>query len=116
MTPTAQGDPVLPEAVRRYHDAHDHDVIETALPAFTADASVTDENRTYWGSDQIRRWLAAAATQFTYTRTVVKAEQTSPSTWVVVNRLEGDFPGGSVDLRYRYTLNGGLISALTIAP
>ncbi len=85
MTPTAQGGPVLPEAVRRYHDAHDHDVIETALSAFTADASVTDENRTYRGSDQIRRWLAAAATQFTYTRTVVRAEQTSPSTWVVVN-------------------------------
>jgi hypothetical protein len=34
----------------------------------------------------------------------------------VVHHLEGDFPGGSVDLRYQYTIRGGLISALTIAP
>ena len=116
MTPTAQGNPVLPEAVRRYQDAHDHHATETALSAFTPDASVTDENCTYEGSDQIRRWLDTAAAEFTYTRTFVKAEQTSPNTWVVVNHLEGDFPGGSVDLRYRYTVRGGLISALTIAP
>lgn len=116
MTPTAQGNPVLPEAVRRYQDAHDHHATETALSAFTPDASVTDENRTYEGSDQIRHWLDTAATEFTYTSTFVKAEQTSPSTWVVVNHLEGDFPGGSVDLRYQYTVRGGLISALTIAP
>jgi hypothetical protein len=116
MTPTAQGNPVLPEVVRRYQDGHDHHATETALSAFTPDATVTDEDRTYEGSDQVRRWLDRAATEFTYTRTFVKAEQTSPSTWVVVNHLEGDFPGGSVDLRYRFTLTGGLISALTIAP
>ena len=116
MTPRAQGNPFLPGAVRRYQDAHDHRATETALSAFTPDATVTDENRTHQGSDQIRRWLDTAATEFTYTRTFVEAEQTSPSTWVVVNHLEGDFPGGSVDLRYRFTLTGDLISDLTIAP
>jgi ketosteroid isomerase-like protein len=116
MTPTTQGNPVPPDAVRRYQDAHDHRATETALSAFTPDAIVIDENRTYEGSDQIRNWLDSAATEFTYTRTFVKAEQTSPNAWVVVNHLEGDFPGGSVDLRYRYTVRGGLISALTIAP
>ena len=116
MTPTAQDGPVLPEAVRRYQDAHDHHATETALSAFTPDATVTDENSTYRGRDQIRGWLETAATEFTYIRTFVKAEQTSPTTWVVANHLEGDFPGGHVVLRYRYTLTGGLISALTIAP
>jgi hypothetical protein len=77
---------------------------------------VTDENSTYRGSGQVRRWLESAATEFTYTRAFVRAEQTSPSTWVVVSHLEGDFPGGSVDLGYRFTLTGDLISALTIAP
>ncbi len=116
MTPTAQADPVLPEAVLRYQDAHDHHATETALSAFTADATVPAENRTYEGSDQIRRWLESAVTEFTYTRTFVSAEQTSPGAWAVVHHLEGDFPGGSVDLRYQYTIRGGLISALTIAP
>jgi SnoaL-like domain len=116
MTPTAQDRAPLPEAVRRYQEAHDHHATETALSAFTADATVTDENRTYQGSDQIRRWLDTTATEFTYTRTFVKAAKTAGDTWVVVNHLEGDFPGGRVDLRYRYTLTGGLISALAIAP
>lgn len=116
MTPTDQDIPVLPEAVRRYQHAHGDHATEIALSAFAPDATVTDENRTYQGTEAIRRWLDTAATEFTYTRTFVKAEQTSPSTWVVAHHLEGDFPGGRVDLRYRYTLAGGLISALTIAP
>jgi hypothetical protein len=116
MTRTDQDIPVLPEAVRRYQDAHDDHATEIALSAFVPDATVTDENRTYQGTEEIRRWLDTAATEFTYTRTFVKAEQTSPSTWVVVHHLEGDFPGGRVDLCYRFTLAGGLISALTIGP
>lgn len=116
MTSADQDIPVLPEAVRRYQDAHDDHDTETAVSAFVTDATVTDENRTYQGTEEIRRWLDTAATEFTYTRSFVKAEQTSPTTWVVVHRLEGDFPGGRVDLYYRYTLAGGLISALTIAP
>jgi hypothetical protein len=34
----------------------------------------------------------------------------------VTNHLEGDFPGGVVDLRYRFVLAGGLIAELEIAP
>jgi hypothetical protein len=34
----------------------------------------------------------------------------------VRNRLEGNFPGGVVDLRYEFTLSIDRISALTIAP
>ena len=112
MTPN----PSLPEVISRYQDAHDRHATEAALAAFTPDATVVDESRTYQGSDQIRGWIDTSASQFNYTRTFVKAEQTSPSTWVVVNHLEGDFPGGRVDLRYRYSLTDALISALTIAP
>jgi hypothetical protein len=34
----------------------------------------------------------------------------------VTNHLEGDFPGGEVDLRFQFTLEGGLIKNLTIEP
>ena len=34
----------------------------------------------------------------------------------VTNHLEGDFPGGTVDLRYRFVLRDDLISRLDIAP
>ena len=33
-----------------------------------------------------------------------------------MNHLEGDFPGGVVDLRYKFTLTDDLISELVIAP
>ena len=34
----------------------------------------------------------------------------------MTNRLEGDFPGGTVDLSYRFHLNDDRITHLDIAP
>lgn len=34
----------------------------------------------------------------------------------VLQRLEGDFPGGVAHLHYRFTLDGGMISRLVIEP
>jgi hypothetical protein len=35
---------------------------------------------------------------------------------VAVHHLEGDFPGGVVDLRFRFTLREGRIAELVIKP
>ena len=106
----------LPTVVAEYQEAHDRRDVETALAAFTPDATVQDDGHEYRGTDEIRDWLARASTQFTYTRSLLGAEAIDASSWVVTNRLEGDFPGGVVDLRYRFVLTGGLISELEIAP
>jgi hypothetical protein len=47
---------------------------------------------------------------------LVAAECTDQVHWVVAKRLEGDFPGGVVMLRYGLTLDGDLIAELVIAP
>lgn len=57
-----------------------------------------------------------AASEFTFTRSLVQAEALDRETWVVVNLLEGTFPGGVVELRYRLVLGGGPITELVIAP
>ncbi len=106
----------LPGVVGRYQDAHDRRDTEAALSAFTADARVVDDGREYRGSDEIREWLDHAASEFTFTRSFVGAQATGADTWIVVNHLEGDFPGGVVDLRYQFTLKGDLIAELVIAP
>ena len=106
----------LPDVIRRYQDAHDRHDTETALATFTPDARAIDEGHEHNGTDAIRHWLETAATEFTYTRTLVAAESLDAETWLVVNHLEGDFPGGVVDLRYRFQLSGDLISELVIAP
>ncbi|MFJ8922176.1 nuclear transport factor 2 family protein [Streptomyces sp. NPDC102415] len=107
----------LPEVVRNFlraHEARDH---STTTAAFATDATVTDDGRTYRGADAIRGWLEQTGTQYTYTATPVGAERDDPGTYTVVQHLEGDFPGGVVDLRYRFVLDGHeLISELGIAP
>jgi hypothetical protein len=83
---------------------------------FTPTATVKDDGREYHGPGEIRDWLARASTEFTYTRTLLGADAVDANTWLVTNHLEGDFPGGVVDLRYRFVLAEGLISELEIAP
>jgi ketosteroid isomerase-like protein len=106
----------LAEVIRRYLDAHDRHDTTTALSAFTPDAQLVDDGHTFQGADQIRTWLDTAAGEFTFTRTFTGAEAADAGTWLVRNHLEGDFPGGVVDLLYRFVTTDGLISELVIAP
>ncbi|MFE4214971.1 nuclear transport factor 2 family protein [Streptomyces sp. NPDC056844] len=107
----------LPEVVRNFLRAHEARDFSTATAAFAPEATVTDDGRTCQGADAIRRWLEQATTEYTYTTTPVGAERDDPGRYTVVQHLEGDFPGGVVDLRYRFVLDSHeLISELTIAP
>jgi ketosteroid isomerase-like protein len=106
----------LPEVIRSYQNAHDRGDVDAALSAFTADARVHDEEREYRGTETIRDWVTDTSAKFTYTRTMTGAERLEDGTWLVQNHLEGDFPGGVVDLRYRFILTGGRIADLTITP
>jgi hypothetical protein len=108
--------PELPEVVSRYQAAHDRHDTDVALPAFAPNARVFDDGREYLGSDEIRDWLDHAASEYTFTRSLVRAEATGADTWLVVNHLEGNFPGGVVDLRYQFVVAADLISELVIAP
>jgi ketosteroid isomerase-like protein len=109
VTPT--DDPIdVPEVIGRYQAAHDRRDTDTAVAAFTSDATVADDGSTHVGTDAVRQWLDTAASEFTYTRTLLGAEREDDQTWIVHNSLTGDFPGGTVVLR------GDLIERLDIAP
>jgi hypothetical protein len=106
----------IPPLIMIYQAAHDRHDIGAALATFAEDAVVRDEDETWAGAEQIRQWLAKTSSEYTYTRTLLSAEPTGTASWLVRNRLEGNFPGNVVDLRYEFTLDGDRISALTIAP
>ena len=106
----------LPGVVQRYQDAHDRRNTDVALSAFAPDARVLDDGHEYRGADEIRTWLSTAASEYEFTRTLVNAEAVAADRWLVVNHLEGNFPGGVVDLRYQFALSGDLITELLIAP
>ncbi|MGY1717647.1 nuclear transport factor 2 family protein [Blastococcus sp. SYSU DS0552] len=106
----------LPATIRGYLAAHDARDVDSALRAFTPTAVVVDDGTTYRGTEEIRGFLSRAGAEFTYTTTLVGAERADDGHWVATKHLEGDFPGGVVDLRYRFVLDGDLITELVIAP
>jgi len=108
-------DPDLPKAVAAYFDADAAGDAEAVAAAFTEDAVVTDERRTHRGRAAIAAWKAELARTLTYTTELLDAAQDGNAV-VVRGRVSGSFPGSPVELRYRFTLAGGRISALAIAP
>ena len=104
-----------PEVIQRYLVARDARDTEGALATFSPDATVTDEHHDHHGTAEIRAWLDTAAAEYTFTRTLLSVDAVDEDTWVLENRLEGDFPGGVVDLAFRIVLRDGLIGELAIA-
>ena len=115
-TPTSIQPGQLPATVRGYLAAHVARDADAALRAFTPTAVVVDDGTTYRGTDEIRGFLSRAGAEFTYTTELVGAQHVDDEHWVATNRLEGDFPGGVAELRYRFAMDGDLIAELVIAP
>lgn len=120
QTPTPAPTPVdrdaLPDVIRHYLDAHNAGDAAASAALMTPDAQVTDDGRTYNGLTEIEKWLNRAASEYTYTTTYLGAAHDRPDHWTVTQRLDGDFPGNTVELHYAFALDGDLISSLTIAP
>ena len=106
----------LPAAITTYLTAHRTRDTATAITTFTADAVVTDEGRTHRGRGEICTWLGSAAGEYTFTTEFTGATRVGEAQVDVTQHLEGDFPGGSADLHFRFTLSGPSISRLVIEP
>ncbi|MEU4235566.1 nuclear transport factor 2 family protein [Nonomuraea sp. NPDC026600] len=107
---------MLPEPITRYLAAHRTRDTITSLDCFTPDATVADDGKTYSGTDAIERWMKQSATEYTYTIEPIGACRTDGQDYTVTQRLKGDFPGGVVDLRFRFALRDGLVERLHIEP
>lgn len=105
----------LPDTIKTFMTALTTPADGRAVGTFTADAIVTDEGRDYTGREEIGAWLATAAGEYTYTSEFTGATTTG-TTVDVGQHLEGNFPGGTADLHYRFTLNGTSICRLVIEP
>lgn len=104
----------LPATIRTFLAAHLARDAATALRTFAPAAVVVDDGSTYRGTEEIRRFLSRAGAEFTYTTELVGAERIDDTHWVATHHLEGDFPGGVVDLDYRFAMEGDLITHLLI--
>lgn len=105
----------LPDTIKTFMTALDAREVDQALATLTTDAVVTDEGHDYKGHDEVGAWVGTAAAEYTYTSEFT-GTTTTDTTVDVGQHLEGNFPGGVVDLHYRFTLDGALISRLVIEP
>jgi hypothetical protein len=105
-----------PEILSRYFSAverRDHDVLNTC---FTDGATLTDDGRTYHGRAEIHAWRMAAGPAYEYVLEVLDWERTADDTYVVHTNVASTVTGDPVELKFRFTLQGRLISEIQIAP
>jgi hypothetical protein len=101
----------LPQPIAAYFEADRHG--ETVAKCFTPDAVVKDEGRLHRGLDEIRKWRAEVAAKFSYTCEPLSVKQLDDRTMVTC-RLEGNFPGSPVNLRFFFRLADDKIKDLEI--
>ena len=104
----------LPRTIADYLTAHRTRDADTAITCFTNDAAVIDDGKTYQGTADIHTWLDRSAGEYTYTIELIGAEKIDDQHYTAINHLEGDFPGGVVDLHFGFTLRGGRVARLVI--
>jgi ketosteroid isomerase-like protein len=106
----------LPDTVTRYLSAHRAHDTAAAISEFTNDATVIDDGNTYNGAPAVENWLNRSSTEYTYTVELTGAHKADTTHYTATNRLEGNFPGGIVDLHYKFSLCDGRIEHLVITP
>lgn len=106
----------MPEPLTRYFE---HDAlrdVEAIVAVFADDATVTDEGETRQGVAEIRAWQLGPASAYTYRTELRNTEQLGPDRYLVTGRITGNFPGGTADLTWDFTIAGNKISRLVIDP
>ena len=106
----------LPTLLSQFLADHAARRADDAGRAFTPDAVITDQGETWRGTEAVLDFLAHAGAEFEYTTELLEVQRVDAEHWVATLRIEGNFPGGTADLDYRFTLDGDLVAALDIVP
>jgi hypothetical protein len=103
-----------PRAITSYFDADAKRDTTAVVALFSDDGEVVDEGQTWRGVDRIRAWREGPASKYAYTTRVFGTKHVSADEYVVTGRLDGNFPGGTANLHWRFTLVGDRIRTLHI--
>ncbi|BBY23127.1 nuclear transport factor 2 family protein [Mycobacterium stomatepiae] len=110
----------MPQALSDYLAAAERRDVEAVVACFSDDASVLDEGKHRTGRAEIRRWREDVDSAFEYTSTITGftalGETDGVRRYDVFLHLEGNFPGGEVDLVNSFAIRGNRIVNLRIVP
>ena len=104
----------LPQPIAAYFAADRLDV-DALVQCFVDGAVVKDEGKTHTGLNAIRKWKSDVAAKFSYTTELLESELKNGMT-VVTCRLNGNFPGSPVNLRFFFRLERDKIAFLEVIP
>jgi hypothetical protein len=114
MEPQPTTNLALPAALARYFESETTDPGAVAR-CFTAEAVVVDERREYREHRAIAAWNAASNARYSFA-TEPLGLSTARGVNSVTAKVTGTFPGSPIQLRFRFTVENGLIARLEIAP
>lgn len=95
--------------------AHETSDSEAVARCFTEDGVVLDEGHEYHGRAAIAAWNARVVATYKLTTEPIAAETAGTRTTVTA-RIDGDFPGSPLQLRFQFSVSDDLIRRLEIAP
>jgi hypothetical protein len=105
-----------PVVVSGYFELDARRDVDAIVALFSDDAVVVDERETHRGTAAIRAWRLGPASKYRYETEIFSGEALDADRFLVTGRITGNFPGGTADLRWDFTLAGDRISRLVIAP
>jgi hypothetical protein len=106
----------LPDVVSRYFERDADRDIDSIVGLFAEDATVIDEGEERHGTAKSGPGRPAQPRN-TPTRPKSRApKHSAPTATCVTGRLTGNFPGGTADLKWDFTIAGQHITKLVIAP
>jgi hypothetical protein len=106
----------VPSVVSRYFEFDADRDIDSIVNLFTDEATVVDEGEERHGITEIRVWQTGPASKYTYTTEVTDTKALGQNRYLVTGRLTGNFPGGTADLKWDFTIADERITRLVIAP
>ncbi|OJW62763.1 MAG: hypothetical protein BGO57_14575 [Sphingomonadales bacterium 63-6] len=104
----------LPAPLGTYFNAGNGPDIAQLTQCFAEDARVLDEGEWRQGHEEITRWAQDARAKYNFISTPLAMEGPAQEP-IVTARVEGNFPGSPIELRYRFVLAEGKIASLSIA-
>jgi ketosteroid isomerase-like protein len=105
-----------PAPIVRFMDAAAQRDYDALAACFAVDATVSDEEQTHRGRNEIRQWQKDTRAKWDYTVTIIGGEHAGENEYVVAIHLQGNFPGGQADLNYRFSMRDRLIGGLEVEP
>jgi hypothetical protein len=105
-----------PDLIHRFFELDADRDIDAIVALFADDATVVDEGEARHGTTEIRAWQTGPASRYTYTTEILDSARLTADRHVVTGRLTGNFPGGTAKLKWDFTVTGGRIRRLVIAP